>query len=248
MANSNENKGPIAELVFGVQFDGPFLSNEQIFEFYQTVKETYPTVQEDSPLPNIVEKLDGPAETRILQGFSPRKMFFNKTSSKLVQIQRDRFCFNWRKTEKLGEYPFFKSVFKEFLSNFSLIPNQTLVPAKVNQLELTYVDHVYVKDFDLSDFNPTSIFNMYKFEQAIKNFDHTLHFPNDKINGTLIFHLKSALTREKAPKKVLVLETTCRGFNKNLTLEKWFEEAHDILYNFFVAITTSKAKEKWGLS
>jgi uncharacterized protein (TIGR04255 family) len=105
-----------------------------------------------------------------------------------------------------------------------------------------------MKDFDLSDFNPTSIFNMYKFEQTIKNFDHTLHFPNDKINGNLIFHLKSGLTREKTPKKVLVLETTCRGFIKNLTLEKWFEEAHDILYKFFVSIVTSKASEKWRLS
>ena len=44
----------------------------------------------------------------------PRIWFIHKNDSEILQVQRDRFTFNWRKTEPDQGYPGFSSICDEF--------------------------------------------------------------------------------------------------------------------------------------
>ena len=97
MSNKLEfTDAPIIELVCGVQFDGIVFSPQDIFGIYGMIKKDFPNIQQNSPLPSIIEKPDSPTVTRALAGFHTRTFFINEGNNKLLQIQPDKVFFNWR--------------------------------------------------------------------------------------------------------------------------------------------------------
>ncbi|MCK5280857.1 MAG: TIGR04255 family protein, partial [Cyclobacteriaceae bacterium] len=107
------SNAPVIEVILGSQFEGVTFESKSIFDFYNSVKENFPDIQENPPLAALIENIDSPSETRIISGFTSRKFFINNSQNKLIQIQPDRFLFNWRKTNNEEEYPHFDSVFSE---------------------------------------------------------------------------------------------------------------------------------------
>ena len=108
------NNAPVGEVVIGIALNGIIFDNNFMYEFYQNFKEKYPIIQEHEIVPTVIESSSGPNEHRLLPGFNSRKFFLNKEQNKLVQLQADRFLFNWRKTDNKDEYPHFSSVSSEF--------------------------------------------------------------------------------------------------------------------------------------
>jgi len=239
------NKAPIIEVVVGVQFDRPIIKNDLTFECYNAVKETYPEITENPILPSIIEKLDGPSENYLMHGFHSRKWFINVSGHKLIQIQSDKLLFNWRKTSKEEEYPHFEAVLTEYLDIFKKFNAICNFKDKVNQLEITYVDHILLEDFGLSDCDINKIFKYWNLPKALRNIDNNLSFPYEEINGILNIKLQSAI-RNKDQKKLITSNTTARGMlAKDKDINKWFDLGHEILLSFFVDSLTDESKKIW---
>jgi len=241
------NKPPVIEVVIGSQFDGPIFDNSYIYDFYQKIKKDFPVVRENPPLPSIISNQNRPDQTRILQGFNSRRFFINAKGDKLIQLQTDRLLFNWRKNNS-EVYPRFTNVLEDFLKIFELLSQDIKTSAsKVNQLEITFIDHISLKDFELDSYKLSDIFTHLNFSQNLRNFDCNLSIPQESIQGNLNVSIKSAVNIADQ-NKIIVFESTCRG-NKiaTETLETWYQKAHTILLDCFIDLFTDKSKKIWGI-
>ncbi|MDZ7777255.1 MAG: TIGR04255 family protein [Bacteroidales bacterium] len=242
----------MAELVVGVQFDQSIFDSTVIFDFYQKIKDKFPKIREDNLLPEIIEKTESLNETNTQNSNikSSRKLFFNSKETKLIQIQHNKLLFNWRKAGGNEEYPHFDNVYAEFKKIYEKLTekkNQNTI----NQYEVTYVDHINMKDFGIEAFNTNSIlsFNNFDNKEVIKSIFQHFSIPQIDLNGNINLQVQSAI-RNDDKSKVLVIESTCRGYSTNVSFDEWYNIAHERLVNQFEKMTTENAqliweKEKW---
>jgi hypothetical protein len=112
-------KSPLNEVVCSIQYKSSDFSFIIEDEFYQSVKNVYPKVIDNSPLSPIFDKKSveffPDIQTEINRIPLIRHFFINELENKLIQFQDGRFIFNWRKIpEKEIQYPRFQTVFSEF--------------------------------------------------------------------------------------------------------------------------------------
>ena len=181
-----------------------------------------------------------------MQGFNSRRFFINDNEDKLIQLQSDRLLFNWRKNSEKDEYPKFTSVLNEFLSVYNKIISETQNGfEKLNQLEITFIDHIFLKDFELKSFQLNEIFNHFTFKDDIRSVDCNFTFPQETINGNLTLGIRSAVSN-KDQSQLIACDTTCRGsLVNNESMTDWYNRSHSILLDFFVDLFTEKSKEIW---
>lgn len=246
MSNKLEfSDAPIIEVVCGAQFDGIVFDQQFVFEVYEKIKKDFPIIQQNPPINSVIEKIDAPNINKALAGFHPRTFFINKDNNKLIQIQPDKVFFNWRKTNNEEQYPHFENVFQEFKKTFNMLLKGANASDKLNQFELTYYDHILLSKFDKDDYNPIGILNLISLEGQVKSLDLKMSFPVIEAGGNITLVLRSA-TRNTDQEKLLILESTCRGFKSDSSIEKWFDVAHNRLLSNFKNITTEEAKTVWG--
>lgn len=238
---------PIIELVIGIQFNKKVISLADIFTFFNHIKNEYPQIQEHPILPTIVEKIGGPNEMKFLSGFNSRKFFISKSNDKLIQIQPDRFLLNWRKNVNNNKYPSFSNIYTEFMKYLNLIDKISKCKENVNQLEITYIDHILLSDFGLKTLDISEILNLVVYKNPLNTIDCIISLPYTNINGNLSFKIQNAI-RKSDKKEILLLETACRGiYNGGINnIDEWFDQSHGILTDFFLNIITDKAKDVWG--
>ena len=143
---------PVVEVVCGVQFDAlqklrtPHLGS--IWESYK--REGYTRCEEYPPLPRRIEHLHKVPFPQITLNQEttppfPRIWFLHETSEKIIQIQRDRFIFNWRAFKPESQYPGLDSIVNDFEKHFRCFEDFMMTqgePIKQLQYELTYLDHI----------------------------------------------------------------------------------------------------------
>lgn len=242
------DKAPIAEVVLGLQFKEPVFTYKFIYNFYNSIKDNFPEIQENQILPTVIEKIDEPTENKILQGFNSRKFFIHKNQNKLIQMQPDRLLFNWRKLENAAEYPHFINVKDEFLKIFASVNEIQNIKSMINQLEMTYVDNIFIDQHKADNFDTKTIFNIFNLRKDIKTLDYKISYPIVELNGNVHLSIKNAKSK-KDQRKLLVVESTTRGALLNgMSIDEWFEASHKELLDLFNNITTDSAKEIWGIN
>ncbi len=238
-------KSPVNELVLGVQYEGPVFSiNEQI-EIYDIFRNDYPEIAEAPPLPSIVEDPNAPQSQRILNDWVSRKHFISRQRDRLIQVQPDRLLFNWRKEAADNTYPRFDVVFDAFSSILRTVNEHFNKEPAHNQYEMTYVDHIAMKSFNMELFDITDIFSLLQPGIPYKSISIDYSIPHEEVGGVVNASMKTGI-RKDTKDKIVVLESTCRGFSPALTLNQWFSTAHTLLLEHFLAIITDKAKTAWG--
>ena len=240
------DNSPLNEVVLGVQFQTP-LDIMTVFKIIDIFKSDFPIIAEQSLLPSVIDSPDQPQVKKMLNTFCSRKHLISPNSNMLIQVQPDRFLFNWRRVEENISYPRFDNIYDHFdiaLEKLKLVIGADY-ESKLNQLELTYVDHVILEDFRRNDFNPGNVFNFFNCDNDIKNINLEYSIPFEEIGGVWNLLLKSAL-RKKDNKKLLVYESTCRGF-LSLDIRDWFEKAHEIQLMQFMEGLTDEAKAIWKM-
>lgn len=244
MANFRLSNAPVVEVVIGVQLNAHPLDSHFIYNFYEEIKEQYPLTTYNPPLPIIFQ--DGlRGFTGELAQFDVRTFFISLNRDKLVQIQSNKILFNWRKTDNESEYPHFKNVLEKFMEIFNKIQQKRHLFQFINQLEVTYFDHFYLEDFNINNFNPQPILNIFNINRDISNLEYLITYPQKELKAEVIVDIKSGINNENQ-KKLFSMETTCRGFNSEIPLEIWFDKAHKELLDIFWETTTETAKQKWG--
>ena len=179
-----------------------------------------------------------------------RILFIHETGNQILQIQQDRFMFNWRKIEEGQEYPGFSSIFasfEDFCTRFKEnLKNQGIGEITPLQYELSYINQLRHGDgWDtLGDLG--KIYQMFvDSEQSDLFWDGAesvilqTFFPIADLRGRL--HLTIS-NRVRIPDQRQTLQTdfTMRGFPKNKgdAMVAWFESARDEIREKFASMFT----------
>lgn len=120
--------------------------------FWQSIREEYPRFQDMPPVLLQKEAIESPPSRlnlafEVLNEPAARCWFEEKSGSRLIQIQHDRFIHNWRRTEEQQDYPHYEKVIRPAFSKewdrFCVFLQQEGIELpEVQQCEVQYVNHI----------------------------------------------------------------------------------------------------------
>jgi uncharacterized protein (TIGR04255 family) len=258
---------PVIETVFGVQFQP--LQKWQIPTFglfWATIRDRYPQYTVAPPLETQIEDISQPPRQMGGVAFNifpgpppPRCWFFNQSESQLIQVQPDRFIFNWKRGLVEAPYPHYESIRpilqKEWEHYCSFVASNALGKIDVRQCEVSYINHIEKgvewKDFSELDSILTvwsgGVLNRTSLKPEDINIGIRYRLPERM--GRLHVLCEPAI-RTTDYKEVLQLTLTARGVpespdSKNVF--EWFDIAQGLVREAFVDLTTEKMHEIWGI-
>ena len=263
----NFKNPPVVEVVFSVQFKP--LDKFRIPHLgllYSIFREKgFVEFQEREPLNSQVELFSENKTTnftiRLTQKIPvPRCWFISENKEKMIQIQQDRFVFNWRK--QIEQYPRYISNLSEFeimfdeFSNF--IKTENLGEIEHEQCEIQYVNHID----DSNNADLTKIFEFYKIptekiniiddllkpERIHSYMTYVLH--DDKNKPCARLHITVEPGR-KQNKTIFILNLIVRGKpegNGKENLINFFNFGREWIVKSFVSITKDEIqKSNWEI-
>ena len=143
---------PVVETVLGVQF--PELEGFRATHFglyWDSLRTRYPEVTDQSRLDPVQERFPRPLipqpQLQVMRQMPLGRVWLTaKSESELIQVQSDRFLFNWRRRDSEGEYPSYENnsakFFEEF-DGFRQFCREKQLPDPTPELcEVTYVNHI----------------------------------------------------------------------------------------------------------
>jgi len=149
---------PVFEVALSVQFEPlATLKMAHIGELRRKYKDRFPNLEEHPPIDTATEVFDDsampfPMIRLRLHDYLPlhRSWFINEENTRLVQIQRDRFVYNWRRADTGEPYPRYENVRKSFEDEYkifeSFLKKEELGPLIPNQCEVTYVNPIAINE------------------------------------------------------------------------------------------------------
>lgn len=244
---------PVIEVVCGVAFQS--LENFQVCHFgryWDHLGADWTETVDQPALPQVIEET-GKSEVQF-DAVSPRVWYIHSAGHHLIQVQRDRFLLNWRKTSPTHAYPSYlevKKAFDERFSDFSRFTEAELNSApQCRQYELTYINHLVAGGGVYSDLahigEAISLMREPKHDGFLPgpsalNLRMSFEFPSNM--GRLHVRVHSG-RRIEDNTDVLILELTARGYSAKQ--EEWFRQAHEWIVRGFEDLTTVAAHETWG--
>lgn len=234
--------------------------------FWRHIVEEFPACESQPVLPQSIEKFGTPASSRIglrlmEAGFLPRCFYKSEDGRELVQVQQNRFTFNWIKVDS-AEYPRsevlvprFAELFRKF-THFLAEERSYGIP-QIVQCELTNVNIISVDDFGASIADAPNAFRLQPLSDLskaleIESYSYANHYlirsPEGEPIGRLHAQLEPVLSIE-SEEQVYKLELTARGRPDSSDLEgalRFFSLGRDVINCAFMASTTEEIHSRWG--
>jgi uncharacterized protein (TIGR04255 family) len=248
---------PVVEVVCGVFFGTlPGLRIPHIGVFWDRLRADFPTADEAPPLLPVIETqesslLDG--SNLMLEAPLPRSWFRTADGHGLIQLQRDRFVYNWkRETAEDGPYPSYDFVVVEFEKRWAqfseFIAQEGLGELVPRQFELIYVnvipkDSIPQDDAVLVDHKRNAVRPRFLPEAESFNWVTSYALPDGQ--GRL--HIAATSVRQKTTGRPGIrLDMTARGINDAPVerMREWFDLAHEWIVNGFADVTTTAVQQK----
>ena len=254
---------PVNEVICGVTFKslGQFLA-PHIGQFWETIRGEFPKCREQMILRPVIEQFDPQAVGQLeFAEFPsiPRVWFLTDDETHLIQLQRDRFLYNWKQVKSEDQYPRFPIVmggFETMLTKFEeFLRTNDLGNIEPTQFELSYVNHIAKGDgwTELQDVG--HVFPDFSWRRTSRflpppegaNWHTTFTFP-DK-TGRLHSQIQHA-TRVSDEREILVFNLTARGIGASVlrpAMREWFEQAREWIVRGFADLTDENVqKSVWG--
>lgn len=145
---------PVVEAALSVQFkpmSGWTIPHFGLF--WQGIRQSLPEINVLNPIQAQSEDVEKPPFLSLQWRVEPvtvpevRCWFASQDKHRLIQLQNDRFVFNWRKLDSNLDYPrykdFVRPTFETYWQRFlSFLVQENLGIPSVNQCEMTYVNHI----------------------------------------------------------------------------------------------------------
>jgi len=232
--------------------------------FWNEIAEEFPFVSSEAPLEAPVEHFDElrarDVSFQVLAGVpSPRAMFQNG-KGELIQLQSDRFGFNWAK-EGDAEYPRSEPVMAQFEKLFGrfarYVAKQRLGDIVFKQCELTNLNVLPVAEFgeDYSDLanalkvDPLDLgLSFLRSETYIRNRQHRIVAEDGMPLGRLHMAIAPVVSNQDHS-KAFRFELTARSAPNIKSIEDarhFFAVARNALNGAFYAMVTDGMRKKWG--
>lgn len=265
---------PVGEVALSVQFNK--LSSLQIPHFgilWQVLRERFPITQTHSPITQTADVLGGRptgnAGIRIeivSEPIHPRVWFITQSGNELLQIQNDRFVFNWRKVADSDVYPRYEYVRSRFVEELQVFKQflltEKLGELKATQCEVTYVNQIlpstvwanhgqigkvfspWREDFtdpDLPECEVTRIAQQYILERADSSGKTQI--------GRLIVEIQPGV-RITDNQPIFAMNLTARGIPLSDSSDgvlSFMDLGREHIVKGFRALTSKQMHKEWGL-
>jgi uncharacterized protein (TIGR04255 family) len=260
---------PVVEVALSVQFERlANLRTPHIGLLWSEYKAEYPKIEDQQPLESVFEDFhsEGQVRPRVTIQLSssppvPRCWFLNDAGTRLIQVQADRFIYNWRKGEGERDYPRYESVRdgfeKEFRKFREFISKQGLGDIKPNQADVTYVNAVYVRDVGGSHANLDKLLTLFsntyseplQIEMETVSMSARLLIKNDEGKPEARLHITiDPVFTVFDTQPIFLLKLTARGKPKGESTADvidFFNLGRVWIVKGFTSITTKHMHEQW---
>lgn len=250
------NSPPISEVVCGISFEPLVRQKIPHFGlFWNAIRDDFPKCEHAPPLADSDEEFQQANEIPL-----PRVWLINKSNNLLIQLQNNRFIYNWRRLKSDDSYPRFKEIyasFKQFLELYEqFVIENDLGNIKIRGCELSYVNHIkkgegwddsgqagnIMKDISWvseRDFLPTP-----------ELFETRLVFSLPNNYGSLTSFLRKAKLKRDHEQQIYILELSAKGLGDGSdisNIDPWFDVSHEWIVKGFTDLTQEKIQnELWG--
>lgn len=191
----------------------------------------------------------------------PRAFFRSKEQHELVQLQSDRFTYNWMRSPT-SEYPRHQRTIGRFWELYdslqSYLAERGLPEPKLQQCELINVNIAPLKQFGGSYASALKIFSLIEnvpmwperieLEAATIQTHYVLKNDAGEAIGRLHFEanpVRDNLSGEEAIRFDLVARGSPAPLDRR-SAEHFFSEARDYINTAFLRLTTDEARRAWG--
>jgi len=256
-------KPPIAEVVCGVAFKPlqQFLA-PHVGVLWSHLREKYPDLEEKPPLtpPSLATNKERSDEPVVFPHLGPRNWFVSKDGARLIQVQKDRFLHNWRKTDPEAMYPRYSSLMEEFRANFNqfreFIDKRALGLIEPMEFELTYVNVIPEGEGYQGLANIKALFPDFGRGQDPQRLllepvgiNWTTFYRLPEQQGKLTISINDG-TRKTDGRPIVRLLLSARGLPSDGNLkgmDVWFDSARHSIVSAFVNIVSEDVQIKdWG--
>lgn len=241
------------EVVCGVHFGAlALLQAPYLGFFWEKIRKDFPRCHSVPPLTAnaIAMPNNQPAQITVQLANMPelpRIWFIEENDTALVQVQQDRFLFNWKRTpDNDVEYPRYPKIVERFKLLFgqfeAFLKEYELGSISPIQLELTYINHITYggeigrlreigKVFPDLSWRPEPPKRFLPEPEAL-NFRTSFPMPE----GLLTIGLATAKRPDNAD-AFLRFDLAARGLPKDGEIWPWFDSANEWIVKAFVDIT-----------
>lgn len=251
------DRPPVLEVACGVAFVLPRqIKTAHIGLYWSRVAAEFPRCEDAPPIAMVVEGQSVPDTTEYSVQFEQvvlppmrRAWLLNQAGTHLIQLQDDRFLFNWKRTSPDLEYPSYRSVVAGFWTEWkkykAFLAEQGLGEPTPTQLEMTYFNMLGGAE-ELRDFVQPRTPGRFLPQPEAVNYKTLYTMPQG--GGRL--HVSAASARHVlSGEKGIRLDITARGLPKNVADDgcaSWFDLAHEWITHGFADFTTDEAHKNWG--
>lgn len=254
---------PVYEVAIGIGFQ-PLQSWTSVApgEFYQSIKDRFPKVEDQPPLAPISLVSDPTLQLDLVLPPVRRVWFVSEDDSLLIQVQANRLHVNWRKTEEIAQYPRYGQVLDLFfyaLQNLEHFANQRGENLTAVAGEVTYVNHIPAGVLwqDWTDLRkvfrdwsvvPTNLGGV-NAVSCILSYEGTQDKPASVSRGNSMNVEIRTGRRLSDDTEVLTLQLTNRGLIPSSDLssiQDWVDVASADIVRMFTNLTSEQAHKNWG--
>ncbi len=253
---------PVTEVVFSVAFALAHpMATPHVGAYWTRIRDRFPTIQENIPLPPLQPPQFVGGEPQLQQvqfallDLPPlrRVWFVSHDGRDLIQLQDDRFVFNWRRNEADGDYPGYDKVearFEEHLAEFvRFLSEEDLGMPSYSGFELAYVNQLDEQN-GLREVGFGAMLVDHRREDRAERF---LAAPFAG-NSTSLYRLPNNFgmlqVQSQGNPTGLRLDMVARGAataGGDEARRAWFALAHDTIVRGFVDVTNPELhKRDWG--
>ena len=259
MSGPNFRNPPAIERVLSVQF--PELAGFDLVHYgmwFERIRGEFPLSKREGRLPPIIEPfpaLPTQAHLKVDVGFPLGRCVYSsrEPSTRLQQLQPDRFAMNWRRKEG-DEYLRYRETSRRFAESFqefvAFCSNVALPEPVADLCEVTYVNRITCPDdsgpadYCAQVFGDGTLGTREKWLPAPSGFliNRRFDFPDDR--GRL--YAKAALAEDTQGEFLLLKMTGRTVVHRDDQWQDRMQLAHDWVVNGFVALTQeSVRKDVW---
>jgi uncharacterized protein (TIGR04255 family) len=243
---------PVIEVVSGISFEKiEKFGGQHLGLFWQKVRDKFPICQPAARLGFIPQSLD-------MATYLPRMWFVNEKQNMLIQLQDDKFYYNWRRVQQEETYPRYKTIVDAFKTNLDIfekfLEEEKLGLVKPIKCELTYINHIPKREGWKFLENISEVFRDFKWSSKDRFLPPPIGlsgqtiFPLPKDKGHLNVTLQTGERKiDKQP--MFILQLTATGLGPDKTMDavwEWFKVGHEWIVCGFADLTrTAIQKNTW---
>ncbi len=254
---------PVVETALGIQFvELPGFSTTHFGLFHEEIRDRYAVAVDQPRLDPIIETFPKAVRTphfNIRTALRPERVWFKDSpdGSRLVQLQPDRFGFNWRKADEEAQYPSYSVNSQLCVDEFRVFTafcERQGWAVKPDLSEVVYVNQIWPrKGESVIDLFATVFTGIgwgtsddWLPSPEIVTLNRVFEIPEQR--GRLYAEAGLAIDKEKGPFiNLRMIGRVLHTSGNPSDIEDTLQLAHDWVVNGFVSLTDSTIRqERWG--